>query len=92
MAKLEIVFDYEEVHKNIPYSLICMTRESSVWGTMRRKRRWAAEFTEEERETAYRLFEQARRWTLVKGVPDTVRMSVKTYELWQKLGNFCGSL
>lgn len=92
MAKLEIILSHEEVHANIPYALICMTRYGSCWNTMRRKRRWKMEFTEAEREAASALFSKAQSWTVGRGVPDTVRMSTKTYALWQKLGAFCGSL
>ena len=92
MARLMIVLDHDEVQNQIPYSLICMTREGSVWNTMRRKRRWKFEFTDAEKEAASKLFRLAHTWTLVKGVPDEVTMSTKTYELWQKLGAFCGSL
>ena len=71
---------------------IIAARESSIWNTMRRRRRWKEEFTVQEREACTKLFSQAHTWYLVKGVPKSVTMTMKTYELWQKLGNFCGSL
>ena len=92
MAKLIMVLTSEEVHRSIPYSLICMTRYGSSWNTMRRKRRWKMEFTEAEREAASKLFSRSHDWLLGRGVPDEVRMTTETYGLWQKLGNFCGSL
>ncbi len=92
MAKLEVVFDHDEIQKEIPYSLICMTRESSVWDTGKRRRRWVQEFTKEERDAACRIFTLAHRWTLTTGVPEKVRMSLKTYELWDKIAVFCASL
>jgi hypothetical protein len=49
-------------------------------------------FTEAEIDAIYRLHKQAYSWYCVKGVPEEVKMSVKTYCLWQKLANFCGGL
>lgn len=92
MATLEIVMTSMEVSDYIPYCAICTARYGSVWETIRRKRRWKEEFTEEEREAAARLFPRAHDLMLGRGVPDTVRMSTKTYVLWQKLGAFCCSL
>lgn len=84
--------DCDEIHKNIPYALICTTRESAVWETGKRRRAWAAHFSESERNACTALFKQAHQWYLVKGVPDTVTMSGRTFALWQKLGAFCASL
>lgn len=92
MPKLEIVFDRDEIEQKLAYRLICETRESSVWDTGRRRRRWVTEFTYREREAAARIFAQAHSWYLVKGLHDSVRMSLGTLELWQKLEAFCGSL
>lgn len=92
MAEVFIEFTRDEIRKEIPYDLICETRESSAWKTGRRRRRWMLEFTASEREACTRLFRQAYSWYLTKGVPDKVMMSVKTCGLWQKLGYFCASL
>ena len=94
MARCEtfLVLTSEEVHGNIPYAMVCMTRFGAYWNTMRRKRRWKAEFTEQERTAATRLFNQSHRWLLTTGVPDTVRMTVQTFALWMKLGEFCASI
>ena len=92
MAEVFIHFTHDEIQKKIPYGLICETSEGSAWRTGRRRRRWLLEFTASEREACTRLFRQAHSWYLTKGVPDEVMMSVKTYGLWQKLGDFCASL
>lgn len=92
MPKIEIVLSYEEVHRYIPYSLICMTRYGAHWDTRRRRRRWLSEFTEDERKAASRLFSKSHDWTVGRGVPDTVRMSTGTFALWMKLGSFCASI
>lgn len=91
-VKINIVLSRDEVNSNIPYALICETRYGSLWETGRRRRRWLAEFTEAERETASRLFKLSHTWYLVKGVPDEVRMHHSTYALWLKLADFCASL
>lgn len=92
MAEIEFVLKRDEIKKTIAYDFICTTRDSSVWNTTRRKRRWKMEFTEEERSEAEKIFKQAHSWTLVKGVPDEVRMNYKTFELWNRIANFCYSL
>ena len=92
MAKRMVKLTAEEVHGNIPYSLICMTRYGSSWDTGRRRRAWLADFSESEREAAGRLFRMAYDWTVGRGVPDKVAMTEKTFRLWQKLGDFCASV
>lgn len=92
MAKIMLVMTGDEVHENIPYSVVCMARYGSSWNTMRRKRRWKMEFTEAEREAANRLFSRSHDWLLGRGIPDEVKMTTGTFALWQKLGNFCASL
>ena len=92
MARLMVELTASEVHADIPYAVICMTRYGAHWGTMRCKRRWKEEFTEAEREKARKLFSRSHDWLLGRGVPEKVQMSVETYQLWQKLGCFCGSI
>lgn len=92
MAEFFIKFTRDEVCCKIPYGLICTTRESSIWNTGRRRVSWNAWFSESEKSACTRLFAQAHLWYLVKGVPDEVMMSTKTYALWRKLGAFCASI
>lgn len=92
MATLEMVFSRDEVECEIPFRVIVETRYGSIWDTGCRKRRWIQKFTEQERDKACRLFRQAHGWYLGRGIPDTVRMSVATYRLWEKLGAFCCSI
>lgn len=92
MAKQMIKLTAEEVHGTIPYSLICMTRYGSSWDTGRRRRAWAADFSESEKKSARKLFRRSYDWTVGSGVPDIVRMTVSTFMLWQKLGEFCASI
>ena len=92
MARLYIEMDAQDIHETIPYALICMTRYGASWGTMRRKRLYKDEFTEKERESARRIFSQSYDWTVGKGVPDKVKMTINTFDLWQKIGVFCASI
>lgn len=92
MAKLMIALTAEEVYAKIPYSVVCMGRYGSAWNTMHRKRRWKSEFSDVERKAATRLFGQSHDWLLRRGVPEKVTMTLTTYSLWQKLGDFCASI
>lgn len=92
MAKIMYVLTQDEVKQGIAYPLICETMSSAVWNTGRRRRRWAAEFTESERRACSKLKAQAHSWYLVKGVPDEVTMAASTLALWKKLEAFCASL
>lgn len=90
--RMMLEFSSDDIATSIPYEIVCMTRESGVWNTTRRRRLFSQEFSREEQKECSRLFQQAHTWLLVKGLPDSVTMAPKTYELWQKLGSFCSSL
>ena len=92
MAKRMMKLTAEEVRASIPYDLICMVRYGCTWSSGRRRRAWLADFTEEERRAAGRLFKQARSWTVGRGVPDEVTMTEKTFHLWRKLAELCASV
>lgn len=87
--KLYISLNREEIIEQIPYSVVAETMSRSIWNTGKRKRLMKEYFTESEIVTANKLHRQAREWYLYKGVPDEIKMSPKTYELWQRLANFC---
>lgn len=90
--KMMIVLTRDEIKERIAYAFICETRFGSRWNTMRRKRKWAQQFSEKERDKASKLFKLAHQWYLVTGVPEEVTMSIDTLALWQKLEGFCASL
>ena len=83
-----ITLPHDEILLTIPYAEICTTRETTAWDSRERKRRWHAEFTEAEREKCGKLFALAHSWYLVKGVPETVDMSLETFALCNKLASF----
>ena len=90
--KIMLVFDRDEIEKEIPYAMICETRYGRLWETARRRRMWVEMFTESERKLASKLFQQAHSWYLIKGLPNEQRMLPNTYRLWWKLAEFCASL
>lgn len=90
--KLYISLNREEIQNQIPYSIVAETMSRAVWNTGRRKRLMKEQFTEAEIEATYRLHRIARDWYLYKGVPEEATMTLSTYELWQKLANFCCEL
>ena len=92
MARILLELNEDEIRRDLAYALICETRETSVWNTMRRKRAWLETFSEKEREKCTKIFNQAHSWYLIKGVPDSIVMSTSTYALWKKLEWFCASL
>jgi hypothetical protein len=91
-VKTYITLNREEINQQIPYALVCETMSGAKWNTGRRKRLMKERFTESEREKIYKLHKQAHSWYLVKGVPDELKLSVKTMLLWQKLADFCCEL
>lgn len=92
MARMIVAFTREEVERELPYKLICETMCGARWDTGTRRRRWTAEFTEAERRACAKIKSQAHKWYLTTGIPDEVQMTLGTFELWNRLGNFCASL
>ena len=91
-VKTYIILNREEIQTQIPYALVCETMSGAKWNTGKRKRLMKERFTESEREKIYKLHKQAHSWHLRKGVPDELKLTVKTLLLWQKLANFCYEL
>jgi hypothetical protein len=87
-----IALNHDEIQERIPYAIVAETMSSAVWNTKKRKRLMKEYFTEAEIKTISGLHKTARIWYLYKGVPEEVRMTMKTYCLWQKLANFCCEL
>lgn len=87
--KFYIALNRDEIQERIPYAVVAETMSSSRWNTGKRKRLMKERFTESEIEATYRLHRMARDWYLYKGVPEEAIMTLTTYDLWQKLANFC---
>lgn len=91
-CEIFITLTRDEIQKQIPYAIIAETMGSSIWNTGRCKRLKREWFTEKEIEQFSRLHNYARKWYLIKGVPDEVKLQFRTIVLFQKLGDFCASL
>lgn len=90
--EIELILTKEEINQSIPYNMICQTRYGSIWDTMRRKLRWNAEFSDDEKSKAEKIFRQTHNWSVGNGIPDTVRMHLSEIKLWNKIEMFCMSL
>lgn len=91
-AEISIIMSRDEVIAQIPYALICETRESARWTGRKLAECFACEFTPEERAEAATLFSLAHKWHLKTGVPEEVRMTAKTMALWLRLAQFCATV
>lgn len=87
-----LMLSRDDIQKEIPYGIVCETRESSRWETGRRKRLWNEMFNDKEKEACTRLFRNAKTWYLVKGVPEKLALKPSTLLLWKKLGDFCAAI
>ena len=90
--KAFIELSSNEIQSEIPYVLICEVMGSASWNTGKRRRLWKDCFTESERQACAKLYKQSQKWYFVKGVPDTIKVSINTLRLWYKLGEFCTQL
>ena len=79
-----------EVYEKIPFPIVVEAVEGAVWNTGKRRRMQKEWFTDKELHKLSDLKKLAHRWYFTTGVPrDGVRMSVETYQLWQKFCLFC---
>lgn len=92
MATLYLSFSREEIQKEIPYAIVAETMSRSVWNTGRRKQLMKEHFIEPEIDIINRLGRQAHRWHLTTGVPEELKLTLHTFEMWQRLANFCATL
>ena len=90
--KLIAEFTSEQLRARIPYALICETKECSRWNTGTRRRKWAEATDEASRRRFAKLFSKARSWTLVKGPPEKIRMTMRELSDWDFLASFCCNL
>ena len=90
--KLYISLNQDEIRQKITYTVVCEIMCGAKWNTGKLKRLMKQYFTESEIESTYRLHKQAREWYLYKGVPKEIKMTLQTYDLWQKLADFCCQL
>lgn len=87
--RLAMVLNYEEL-STLHTSVIVEGWDKRLHGRV--KRAWLAQFSEQERRTAKKIYDTAYRWYLVKGIPQEYMMRSKTLELIYKLTNFFGGI
>jgi hypothetical protein len=90
--KITVEMTRDEIHRRIPYALICETRNGAKWDTFTRRRKWKEQTDEASRRRFARLFGIAYNWTLVRGVPDTYKMRMSELSDWDFLALFCYNL
>lgn len=88
-VKTYMYLDRDEIQKNIPYMLVAETFAREIHKTGRAKRIFNSMFDESEKRKIQEMRRQAYSWALVKGVPDELKLTTKTYFLWHKLAEFC---
>ena len=89
--KLVTVFEYDELNRL--QSGVVVEGWRSVMSTGSGKRKFAAEFTEEEQDQCRHLWKIFTKWYSGvggTGVPQKHAMSLETYELAKRLCNFFG--
>ena len=84
----QMLLNREEISE-LPYGLLCETRESSIWKTKKRKIWWNAQFTPAEQKEAEKIFKLCHSWYLTTGTPEKYAASPATLFLWRRLGDFC---
>ena len=77
--------------QKIPYMLIAETfaRGSGVTKTGRGKRIFNEMFDDSEKAKIRELKGKANKWAFITGVPESIKITMKTYALWQKLAEYC---
>ena len=81
--------NHEEIQK-FPYNLIT---ETMYGGRSDKAKKLIGEmFDREERQICGEIIRKAKKWSLKTGAPESVEMSDKEYELWNRLANLCMEL
>lgn len=83
-------FEGNEITSSIPYNLIAETfnRGSRPNKTGLGKRLFNEMFDESEKESLYKIIRTAKKYAM-SGCPNKVKMTPKTYDLWQRLAKYC---
>ena len=87
--KIFTAFEHHELSKLQTSVIVEMW--DKVMGSGSGKRKYIAEFNEQERRLISRYYKIFYRWHLVTGIPQLHKMRISTYELMKKACNFFGS-
>ena len=91
-AEIQITFTRDEINASLPYQIVAETMGGASWDTRKRRKLQSEMFTESEIGQLENLYKLAKKWYLIKGVPDEVIMMYDTAILFKKLGNFCAMI
>jgi hypothetical protein len=89
-ARAYVEYTHDEAVREIPYMLVTETFESGRNKTFTGKRIFKEMFTDEEdRKRVNELVKQAKKWALITGIPDKVKMTRETQIMWRRLADYC---
>ena len=84
-----VVLEHDEVNSVLNYRLIAECIGSSSWNSGKISREKDRNFTPSEISMIRNVYQKAHKWYLVTGVPNKVTMTLKEFNLWKKLEDFC---
>ena len=84
-----VVLEHDEVNSVLNYRLIAECIGSSSWNSRKISREKDKAFTPSEISMIRNVYQKAHKWYLVTGVPNKVTMTLKEFNLWKKLEDFC---
>lgn len=90
--KLFIELNHDEIQKKLPYMIIAETWARSVWDTGRFKRLMNESFSKDEIRDIEKIRRLSYSWAFTRGVPDSIKLDILTFDLWKRLADFCGKL
>ena len=84
-----VVLEHDEVNSVLNYRLIAECIGSVAWNSGKISREKDKTFTPSEISMIRNVYQKAHKWYLVTGVPNKVTMTLKEFNLWKKLEDFC---
>lgn len=87
--KIITAYEKHELEQLQPGVMVEMWRRVLTTGSGKRK--FAAEFTEQERALIFEYYKTFARWHLKTGIPQLHQMKISTYHLMQRACNFFGT-
>ena len=84
-----VVLEHDEVNSVLNYRLIAECIGSVAWNSGKISREKDKTFTPSEISMIRNVYQKTHKWYLVTGVPNKVTMTLKEFNLWKKLEDFC---
>lgn len=87
--KTALIFDRDEIRPQLRYDLIYETVNRSVYNSGSTKRKFRSMFNDYERKIIEtKVIPMAKKFA-TKGVPDTLTITTREYNVWKSFGRFC---